>query len=371
MKAALKEMAQVEIVLTEAGLHLSAPGRDHQAPDDMASRDFAQMPEAFAQAYLQQRLRNFLHSTFCSTVPSSLEITKQPLTNDRLGGGVHVGLLEQFRQCNQGKGYFDSGWQVVHQAADGTLAVEKSGIVIYVEPRHLPTDLQSELLLSQRTSLISIKLPGYRFESGVYIAIGNSGPPPADDAIELYFSAAMAAVPLIIKEITTALNGDTQCPYVLQVPYSPEGCQGPEAIVLRIEAQALPLVLPLIQQISNQATAFKSQDTPPLLRSEVPVFAQPLWPGISMASVIESSATNWFGSSADLSRCELAALALAQCWYQHSNNNNPENNPPSVTEKKRAIAHQFTQAGLCTREPDRLKSHQHLFHQAMPRATPS
>ncbi len=135
-QTALNEMTKTQITLTPAGLHLIAPNRNRWEPDDTASQGFAQMPAAFARNYLQLRLRNFLYETFCSVdeIEQSYRTNEPPvLTNDRLGGGLHVGLLEQFQQSNRGTGFFDPGWTVLHTEADDTVAVKKDGIVVHVE----------------------------------------------------------------------------------------------------------------------------------------------------------------------------------------------------------------------------------------------
>ncbi len=393
----LGEMAQVKIVLDESGLTLIAPDRNTWEPDDMAV-GFAQMPEAFARSYLQLRLRNFLYETFggchsladsalASTAEASSPDVASPsisdagisspeaplLINDRVSGGLHVGLLEQFKLSNQGKGYFDPGWQVVRVESDGAIAVQKHGIIVHVEQHHLSLDQPLKKQSVQPGELLAIKFQGYRFEPDVYIAIGDQGPvTDTEQALEIYFAASMAAMPLIMKTLTTSLNGKlceselreselreselpeselldskraipSSIPYTLQVPYEPEGYEGPESIVLRIAKADFDQVLPLLQQIwemcsqlktspqspfkllpqsetaqseTAQSETAQSEATNALLRPEVPLFSYPLWPGVAMADVIESSVTEWFGSSVELSRMHLVAEALMQVWYE-------------------------------------------------------
>lgn len=365
----LEAMAQVKIVLNEAGLTLLSPGRNTWEPDSMA-KNFAEMPEAFARLYLQMRVRNFLHETFGdpdifagSALTSSSEVAGSEtspldlpnLMNDRIGGGLHVGLLEQVTLSNQGKGYFDPGWQVVREDSYGAIAVQKHGIVLYVESRHLSPEKQSERQAKKQTvqpgELLAIRLPGYRLEPDFYIAIGDQGPVyDMNEASEIYFAATDAAMPLIMKTLTTALNGEQGIPYTLLVPYAPEGYEGPEAIVLRIEKAAFDQVLPLLQQIWELCSqAVCSDPKSALLRAEFPVFAYPLWPGISMADVIESSATEWFGSSAELSRMHLVAEALTQVWYESLAEEPSTQVSPS--QNLLAMQAQFSQAQLSWEQP--------------------
>jgi len=340
----LAEMAKVKIVLNERGLTLIAPNRDQWEPDDMVSREFSQMPESFARSYLQLRLKSFLYETFCLSeqcVELAMNAANEnftngsnpipKLTNERIGGGLHLGLLEQFSLYNKGNGYFDPGWQLLGEESDGTLAVEKYGVIVHVNrlnhlkpeqqtinftnnfTNNLSVDAQADRLENQTDAAISIRLPSYQFEPGVYVAIGDCGPvSELVQATEIYFSAEIAALPVIMETLTTALNGEDAIPNTLQVPYGPEGYQGPEAVVLQIEKTALGQVMPLLHKIRE--TCAQSDVTTPMLRTDWPVFAQSLYPdaGISVADVVKGGVTRWSDSSADLSRSHLVAEALVQ-----------------------------------------------------------
>jgi hypothetical protein len=387
----LSEMAQVKIILDETGLTLISPNNNTWEPDDVAL-DLAQMPESFARSYLQIRLRNFLYETF-SGFPNSVDSAQlsasevstpglsasdvsasdvsalgiPKLMNDRIGGGLHVGLLEQFKLSNQGKSYFDPGWQVVRVESDGAIAVQKHGIIVHVEPGHLSAERQADKQSIQPGEQLAIRLPGYRFEPDFYIAIGDQGPVvDVEQAQEIYFAAAPAAMPLIMKTLTSTLNAEHPVPYTLKVPYEPEGYEGPEAIVLRIKKADFDQVLPLLQQIwercfqpeaqaklSTQALsqfALKSHDPEsPLLRPDIPLFAYPLWPGISAADVIESSATDWFGSSVELSRIHLVAEALTQVWYERLAQ--APNAQDFAAQNLSAMQTQFAEAQLSWEQP--------------------
>ncbi|MEM6449447.1 MAG: T3SS effector HopA1 family protein, partial [Cyanobacteria bacterium P01_D01_bin.105] len=203
--------------------------------------------------------------------------------------------------------------------------VQKYGVVLRVErSRHLQSTQQTV----QPKQNVAIKLPNYRFEPGYYIAIGDCGP-VVEPATEIYFAAAATAVPTLLETLTRALNGTDddreegtstfsphvspflfsgralKMPYTLRVPYEPEAFEGPEAIALRIETAALPLIKPLLKYLREQHTAQE-------IRLETPLFGEALWPGIAVADVIESDSTEWFGSSAELSRVELVAEALTE-----------------------------------------------------------
>jgi hypothetical protein len=385
-QSVLQAIAQVNIVLDDTGVRLIAPSSDVNDAEvweasDRYAKDFLQLPPDFARSYLRLRLRNFLYETFClapasvsASVPVSVNesdqaVAQPPATwaNDRVSGDLHVGLLKLFPQSNCGKGYFDPGWQVVEApadepaAAENRLCVKKHDVVVQVErSRHL--------MLAERAAqlgdMVSVYLPPYRFEPGCYVAVGDRGPvADLSQAVDIYFAANAAAMAAIMQAITAALNAnepsDEAIPYTLQVPCEPEGYVGPEAIVLRVDITAHAKVRPVLQQIwqIGQAADPNSHLTgealdlaaPPQLRPDWPVFAYPLWPGISVAKAIASTATYWYGGSADLSRMQLAADALLHSWYLGESRLEES----MMAANLAAMQAQFTQAELSWQEPYR------------------
>lgn len=335
----LEAISQVKLEVKEGALHLIAPGKAHKLPKSDFAQNFAELPVDFAKAYLQLELRDFLYATFCLCSPAN-ESDRQPshpsqnlfepIANDSVGGGIHVGLLNQFLQNNVGQGYFDPGWQVVKasDSNDEEMAVVKHGVVLQIERSRY---LAPEQKAAKIEDSVAIRLPGYRFEPDCYIAIGNSGPVrEIATAVEIYFAANAAAMAPILLQVSQALNKPTAAtPYTLRIPYRIEDYAGAETIALRVEARAYEIVMPLLKEISQQCPVAsfdrpndlddtQELDRPPTLRSELPVFAYPLFPGISAAAVIESNVTDWFGSWADLSRCDVLAAALVAVWERHS-----------------------------------------------------
>ena len=366
IRAVLSEMAQVQVWSTQnrhqiegVGLCIALPQRSAEAwtLDDEQAIDFFELPESFARTYLQVQLRDFLYESFCEpAIETSVAADAQILANDRVSGGLHTALLEQFQQSNCGQGYFDAGWRVVSPEQNGALSVEKYGVVLSVErSRHLlPT--QSPTAPNQH---VSIRLPCYRFEPGYYIAIGDRGS-VTEPATEIYFAASALALPSLLKTLTTALNQEIAMPFTLRAPYEPEEYRGAEAIALRITKSSLAQIKPLLKRI-------RAAHTPEQIRTDAPLFGHSLFPGISTADVIESNSTDWFGSSADFSRLELVAAALADHWMQKLHDpgtfsalgeSEPEKAKAETTgasASERAILssiqQRFEQAGLCWQQP--------------------
>ena len=323
-------MIRVQIALTHEGLRLSLPddelGSMGWEPDEENAIAFRDLPESFARSYLRLRLRDFFYERFCL---SGLTQVEQPLlANDRVGGGLHTGLLEQFQRCNRGSGYFDPDWRVIGQEEDGALAVEKSGVVLHVvRSQHLPPDLRAIQIATDpaKARRLSIRLPCYRFEPGYYIAIGNCGPVTAA-ACDIYFAASVEAVPTLIEAITRTLNSELKVPFSLAAPYEPEAYQGPEAIALRVEKSAVEKIVPLLKQI-------RDQHTEAVLRHQSSLFSHSLYPGISISRMVEPNPPHGF-ISAELTGLELVADAITERWYEQAESSTiSESHSHSLSDK--------------------------------------
>lgn len=307
---------------------MSVPGlANWDATDEDYAEQFASLPVEFAKAYLSRRVRDFLYETFCFATQSNCDSNSQSdrdsnsaadlLANDRVGGGIQIGLVQQFDKSNYGQGYFDLGWQILRQNDDGSLAVAKEELTVCVQrDRHLSTHQRS----AEVGQTVSILLPSYRYEPEYYVAIGNLGPVlDIDAAVEIYFAATPQASVPIMAAVTQLLNGVhtngssdrplKAVPYTLKVPFQTEGYEGAECVSLRVKNADYEQVLPCLKQIVE--LIYRSH-----IRAELPLFARSLYPGISIASVVKSSETQWFGSAVDLSRLQLAAEALVSVWYR-------------------------------------------------------
>ncbi|MGB7417363.1 MAG: T3SS effector HopA1 family protein, partial [Thermosynechococcaceae cyanobacterium] len=83
----------------------------------------------------------------------------------------------------------------------------------------------------------------------------------------------------------------------------------------------------------------------PELRDECPIFAYPLYRGISWASVVDSPVTQWFGSAADEGRMQIIAEALVENWYSL------DRHFSSSEEQIDAIQAHFAKAALSWSQP--------------------
>ncbi|MEM6596761.1 MAG: T3SS effector HopA1 family protein [Cyanobacteria bacterium P01_C01_bin.69] len=366
----LRAIAFVNIQLTPEGLQISAPGIDPWEPDDDYAESFTELPTAFARSYLQLRLRNFLLETFCHPLPHDdaeklVSESTLSLVNDEVGGGLNVGLIQQFLANNQGQGYFDPNWQVLRYESDYTWAVQKQSVTVHIEPNE---HVRGEQQFAQIGDHVDILLPGYRYETDDYIAISNLGPvTETENAIEIYFAANAAAMAPIMTAVTTTLSDAIL--YTLRVPHRLSDYAGPEAIALRINGTDYATVLPVLQRIVHTCQAESKSTTEssnaidpsslaacPALRDECPVFAYPLYPGISWASVVDNSVTQWFGSAADVGRMQLIAEALVETWYDF------DHNFSSSRKQIAALRAYFAEEGLSWSQPYR-HLHQHWTSQ--------
>lgn len=309
--------------------------------------------------------------------------------NNTVGGGLHVGLIQQFASSNHGQGYFEPGWQVIGLESNGTLAVQKQAITVHIQcDRHLRPHHQS----AQPGDVVDILLPGYRYEADDYIAVSNLGPVacpaanPLDNspseasetAIEIYFAANAAAMAPIMRAITTALAD--VIPYTLRVPHRIKDYKGAASITLRISAADYNAVRPVLKYMIEDGLFEEGRDqyitinlsnpkgtsanlvtrdetapnrtapditASPQLRPEIPLFAYPLEAGISWASVLPSPVTHWYGSCVEASRMQLIAEALIANRYDVTEKKS------SSEQKLSAIKTRFNQAGIDWQAPYR------------------
>lgn len=116
-----------------------------ELPDRTVER-FQQLPSDLKQKYLNLQLRSFLYGIYYN---ASLQSALAPNTNsDDLALhqnlenntylGVDLAFYERLHDSNSGEGYFDSGWQVLREESDGSLAVNRGGLTLHIKrDRHL------------------------------------------------------------------------------------------------------------------------------------------------------------------------------------------------------------------------------------------
>ncbi|ARV61748.1 hypothetical protein BZZ01_26775 [Nostocales cyanobacterium HT-58-2] len=314
--------------------------------------------------YLTLLLRNFLHGIYYN---GSLQ-TRLSLNSD-LSHDLPHKILESYSifeidwqfyelldNSNHGIGYFDPGWQVLRREPDGSIAVTKSDLTLYVEYNHSSVfdtlaftgmSYHKSNCSSQNTEpstqtakvgeLINIWMPKNRLQNGFYVAVSNVGQDLLSNADanlsigQIYFNVTAMGAIALMDSLTQQLN-DAAIPFNFQVLHNRVAYGRYDSGVLSFEREDYPIVRKVLQAVYAQ---HKSH-----FYREIPLFTKFLAPGLSFAEEISQkfAAQESFG----MNRCQIVANALLEVWEQGKD---------SIEERMRAIHLHFTRLGLDLQRP--------------------
>jgi hypothetical protein len=269
-----------------------------------------QIPLLQQDQYLRWRFASYLYGIYddgelqpSTANPDRTTNPEKLLQNKTVG--IHSAFYHRLQHSNSGKGYFDSGWVVLKEAADGLLAVKKDGLTMHVSrDRHL-----AETAVNFGDT-VSVRLPNNQIEYGCYVAVGDRGPCPKSDEgqnINLYFNVTLEGILKTVHALTATLNG-LGLPFSFAVPYDLETYEDRcDAGVLSIEQQEYAKLQPSLAQFyQTHATQF---------RTAVPLFAKVLAPGLGLSeqplhSFVEKE-------SFVMQRLQVLAQGLISAWRQN------------------------------------------------------
>lgn len=261
--------------------------------DDRPADWFTTLPTARKTELNQRRLQDWLYRQLISGAGDRAT----PEDCERRCNGLHIEFATALHAHNQGTGYWDEDWLVTAAEPDGTWAVFKQDLTIYVQPQvHLRADVQPAV-----GATVAVKMPKNLVEADRYMAVGDAGK-PTGDRIQIYLHCDRTGVLALMQMITSRLNHD-RLPFTLAVPYEP--LEYP-----RQDAAILVMTQTDWEQVQSWQTAWK----PHLLAGE-PLLGRSLLPG--MAIVELDHTTKNFGWD----RCKLIAqgiLAAPKHWPQRS-----------------------------------------------------
>ncbi|MBW4689525.1 MAG: hypothetical protein KME40_31665 [Komarekiella atlantica HA4396-MV6] len=309
-------------------------------PTKVADR-FQQTPSALQHKYLTLLLRNFLYGIYYNgslqtTLAVNKEITNHTqchnLENDS-ALGIDWEFYEQLHECNHGIGYFDSSWRVLRQEPDGSMAVTKGGLTLYVEPDcHLKPNIKS----AKAGELVAIWMPKNRLQNGCYVAVSNVGQerqnPDADlGAGRIYFNFTPFGAIALMESLTQQLNA-AAIPFSFQVLYNPSAYERYDSGVLFFELHDYPAIREILQAVYTEHQSY--------FQTEIPLFTKFLAPGLSLAEepTQKFAAQESFG----MNRCQIVANALLEAWQKGKN---------AMEERMRVIDQHFAQHSIDLQHP--------------------
>jgi hypothetical protein len=269
-----------------------------------------QIPLLQQDQYLRWRFASYLYGIYDDgelqpSTSSAEQIASNPeklFQNKTVG--IHSAFYHRLQHSNSGKGYFDSGWMVMKEAADGLLAVKKDGLTMHVSrDRHLAETT------ANFGDAVSVRLPNNQIEYGCYVAVGNHGPCPKrseGQSINLYFNVTLEGILNAVHALTATLN-ELGLPFSFAVPYDLETYEDRcDVGVLSIEKPEYAKLQPSLAQFyQTHATQF---------RPAVPLFTKVLAPGLGLSeqplhSFVEKE-------SFVMHRLQVLAEGLISAWRQ-------------------------------------------------------
>jgi hypothetical protein len=311
-----------------------------ELPPDVVAR-FQHLPLQLQIKYQSLQLRSFLYGIYYNgslrkalvAEANSRKLTiEQNLENDRFQG-VDLKFYEQLHNSNRGTGYFDPGWRVLRQEADGTLAAIKDNLTVHIErERHLLPEHQSAMV----GDLVAIKLPRNRVQSGFYMAMSNTSSRERNtsnepDCVRIYFNLTPDGAIALMDAIATQFN-DIAIPFKFKALYNPSDYNRFDSAVLYIDKQDYEAIRQVLQGIY-----FKNES---YFQPEVPLFTKFLAPGLALAEEPDRkfATKESFGTH----RCQLVTNGLLEAR---------ENGDESLESRMTSILQNFSRLGIDVNYP--------------------
>ncbi|GFE68857.1 T3SS effector HopA1 family protein [Chroococcus sp. FPU101] len=281
---------------------------------------FQRIPVELKHKYLNLQLQSFLYGVYYNGSMRSTLTPKSNTENNTLLG-IDLEFYDHLHQSNHGQGYFDSGWLVVQEESDGTLAVTKKGLTLHIERAYHLINPQSAV-----GDLVAIRMPKNLMQNGFYVAVGNAGtdernqPQANSVTVRIYFHLIAEGAVAVMDSLTQHLN-DLKIPFSFKVLYSPDEYQRYDSGVLYFERSYYPTVRQVLQTVYLENQIY--------FREQIPLFTKPLALGLALAEEPDYKFTKQ--ESFGMNRCQMIANGLLQSWYKRESS--PEHRLASILEQ--------------------------------------
>jgi hypothetical protein len=292
------------------------------------------LPKEMQDKYMSLQLRSFLYGTYYNGSTQKLQalgygnkVQQLDLENNSFAG-VSMDFYLQLDKANKGEGYFDSGWSVLREETDGSLAVTKGGLRLHIQPdKHLQKYEQSAVV----GDVVSILMPKNLVQNGFYMAVGNAGLQREEAMVRIYFNVTPEGAVAVMTGLTEKLN-QRGIPFSFKALYNPVDYQRYDAGVLYFGKTDYELVREIVANVYHQNQS--------VFKQEIPLFTLELAPGLGLAEEPDKK----FGSeeSFGMNRCQIIANGLLMAWQQEEN---------SAAGRITAICEQFSELGIDWQRP--------------------
>ncbi len=276
-----------------------------ELPTEVVAR-FQQIPLELQNKYLSLQLQSFLYGIYyngsmqaaLSVDANSTDLALPQNLENNTFLGVDLEFYDRLHKSNNGKGYFDSGWQVLRQESDGSLAVAKGGLTLHIEREQ---HLQLAEQLAAVGGSVAILMPRNLVQNGFYMAASNAGLDTSPQTVRVYFNLTPGGAVAVMGNLTQQLN-EIKIPFTFKVLYNPSDYGRYDSGVLYFEKSNYETVRQAIATIYAQERSHFRLDTP--------LFTKLLAPGLALAE--EPDCKFATQESFGMNRCQIVANGLLE-----------------------------------------------------------
>ncbi|NER06070.1 MAG: hypothetical protein F6K17_27525 [Okeania sp. SIO3C4] len=308
-------------------------------PAEVVAR-FQALPKQMRDKYLSLQLRSFLYGIYYNGSMQTFlaldsEENGRPLDlENNTFLGVEMEFYLQLEESNKGEGYFDSGWLILREENDGTLAVTKNGLRLHIErEKHLQESHKAAFVGDS----VAILMPKNLVQNGFYMAVGNLGTQSQVESesqsgtVRVYFNVTPEGAVAVMGSLTEKLN-QVAVPFSFKVLYNPADYERYDSGVLYFDKSNYELVRQVLSDVYGENKSY--------FQSEIPLFTMELAPGLGLAEEPDKKFASQ--ESFGMNRCQIIANGLLTAWQQGDN---------STEGKMKAILEQFSLLGIDLQHP--------------------
>ncbi|AFZ55761.1 hypothetical protein H6G54_21525 [Anabaena cylindrica FACHB-243] len=280
-----------------------------ELPESVISR-FEQLPLEMQQQHLKLQLRNFLYSAYYNVASKPILNSDQEEPDVKLPQniennslfGVDLEFYDRLHTRNKSEGYWSHNWQVVREESDRTLAVQKNGLTLHVEPNiHLLPTNQAVTI----GKFVSIKMPKNVVQKGFYMAVANAGSQNNHQITRIYFNLTPEGAAAVMETLTEQLN-NIPISFSFKALYNPSDYGRYDSAVLYFNKGNYDVVHPVLERLYAENKSY--------FQEQVPLFTKLLAPGLACAEEPDQKFSDQesFGTN----RCQIIANGLIAAWEQ-------------------------------------------------------
>lgn len=292
-------------------------------------RQLQKLPKQIQDEYLVSLLKGLLRGIYFdgSLAQKNTQVIKTDYWDfENKVSEIDWEFYEKLDENNTGEGSYYSGFRVLRQETDGSLAVEHLGVTVHIQPkRHLQLAEQSAAV----GDVVAIWTPPSQLKPGFYTAVGDAFVNFNFKApqVVVYFNFNSEGAVATMQSLTARLNA-INIPFTFLVFYNPSDYGLYNSGILRCERSNYERLRQVLETIYTENQSY--------FHVQAPLFTKVLAPGLALAEAPEEQffqVWNDFGGS----RCQILANALFEAY---------KNSDDSPKNRMKYILKHFEQFGI-------------------------